>query len=199
MKTSLRTSPIPFLGAFLLFALGGCIRFEPVEDPTRTYLLTPMAIDAAVEEDGLRVSVERVLLPTYLEDRRILLRKAGAEVVPLEFSRWAEPLAHGIARVVAGNLASHPAVEDVSFYPWQEIDPDFIRLRVKVLEFDATRGGAVRLEVLTEILGPGKPAEVSARMRNSFESPIQGEGTAAVVEGYSEVLRQYSEALLHEL
>ncbi len=199
MKTLMRHWHLSAFWTLLFLFLTGCLRFEPVEDLTRIYLLTATGIDTTTEEEGLRVSVERVLLPSYLEDRRILIRKGEAEVMPLEFSRWGEPLAHGIARVVAGNLASHPAVEAVSYYPWQEVDSEFTRVRLKVLELNATRGGAVRLEVLTEILAPGMPVEVVARMRNTFDAPIGEGGAEAVVRGHSEVLRQYSEALLNQL
>jgi uncharacterized protein len=107
--------------ALLLLALAaslgsGCMGLSPKPDPTRHFILTPTSAKSATRTD-LKVLVQEVEIPEYLNRSNLVLRKSPQEVVVSEYDRWAEPLEFGITRVLATNLSAllgTPTVYDTS-------------------------------------------------------------------------------------
>jgi len=100
-----RAASYPLVAA--LFC-GGCVP-QPKADPTRFYLLIPIAPAAkgpAAPEEIFRVRLKEVELPAYLQSKSLAVRSRATEVVYEEFHRWAEPLDEGIARVLAKDLSA---------------------------------------------------------------------------------------------
>lgn len=200
MKSLLLKFVFPFLGGGMLLLLGGCLNFEPVSDPTRTFVLGVQGVDTVQAENrAFQVSVERVEIPSYLQDRRLVVRKSEAEVDYQEFIRWAEPLRDGIARVVAGNLSQHAAIRGVSHYPWkQHYESDF-QVRLLILKFETNASGLARLEVIYEILAPEATSWEVLREKRSFSTETNPQSPDEHVAALSRLLKQLSESILSDL
>ena len=89
---------ILFLSLVLLTLLSGCAR----STPTRYYLLEsalePVKADT-LPSKNLRVA--QVTVPDYLDRNSIVSRVNGeTELVVSQFHAWAEPVGHGVRRVV---------------------------------------------------------------------------------------------------
>ena len=88
-----------------------------------------------------------------------------------EFHKWAEPLEHGIARVVAENLAAELSCERVVFYPAQQsIQVDY-EVPVRIIRFDAEENGTVVLEAswrVTDETGGVVAPQKRSRFEGSF-------------------------------
>lgn len=134
-----------------LTLMAGCLGLGERTPPTRFFVLVATLPDPGGLEraaTGPVVVVERALLPAYLNRPQLVSYRAPGEVAIAPFSRWAEPLDTGIARVVAENLQRlWPAARMVA----GEVPPGVaspLRLRLRVQRFEGGPDPAVQLEGL---------------------------------------------------
>jgi hypothetical protein len=172
--------------------LGGCLGRSR---SARTYVLDPVAVRPAPALAPLPVAVvgvEAVDVPDWLARPQVTGRAASGEVVSDEFSRWGEPLARGVQRVVAENLASllpDRRVLAAPFPPRESVDQ---RVAITIVEAARQADGAVLLEARWEAL-EGRE-RVLARRRSSHRATAAA-GASGAVAGLSEALA----ALSHEI
>lgn len=191
-----RLLPAPALAGLVLLA--GCINLEPVVDPTETFLLNAPGINVADWEttrSTISLYVDRVEIPPYLDDRRLVVRASSSKVEYDEFARWAEPLDQGVARAVALNLLSLPGVDDVGYYPWKQDDPRAILLRLKIFRFERDPAGTIQLNGLASVGRSGDDAPPEPKVPFQISLPVDGDSPAAIVEGMSRSLNRLSVAL----
>ncbi len=178
--------------------LTGCINLEPVEDPTRTYILSSAdlsPIRLSREGETISLFIERVEIPPYLDDRRLVTRVAPNEVEFHEFYRWAEPIAEGIGRTIAENLDSMEVVKDVGYHPWRKYGRNDYRIRLKIFHFEANETGDVEFSGIAEIYEPGDALVMVTTRDFRFRSPVIGQGMDGVVAAMSDSLAQFSTKL----
>lgn len=181
-------------GCALILALAGCINLEPNPDPLRLFVLQSQSLpaDLLTRDPPIDVEVERVELPGYLDDRRMVIRKSPTELEMREFDRWSETLETGISRVVAENLAGLPAIREVSRYPWSNpVSEGFYRLRLKIFQFEARADGTVEFDGLVILLPPEKGARRMVE-RVVLTTPSQGTDSSQVAATLSATLRELS-------
>lgn len=164
MKTNLRNAAGGLLmaGAMLL---GGCSLLpQPQADPTRYYVLTAGAaattavadpMNAPAKEGSLALGVKRVEIAPYLNGKDMVVREGGNEIAYQNFARWAEPLATGVGRVLAENLARADKVGRVYAQPFSfEVARDY-DIAVRVLRCEGDRDAAgkftARFSALVEV------------------------------------------------
>jgi hypothetical protein len=167
--------------------LAGCVLGR--SKAARTYVLDPLAAREAVAPAGTpaaTVGVERVAVPDWLDRPQVTGRGASGAIVADESARWGEPLARGVQRVVAENLAAllpDRRVLSAPFPPREGVDH---RLFVTVVEAARQADGSVLLEARWEVLGSG--GDVLSRRRSSHRSSPAVPGPAGAVAGTSETL-----------
>jgi uncharacterized lipoprotein YmbA len=184
-------APGPSLRILLLAALlsgAGCAG-ERGASP-RFYLLTPMAAPSAASapaalDGAATIGIGPVRIPAYLDRPQIVTRRGREEIDLAEFDRWGEPVAEGLPRAIADNLAVLMPGENIALFPWAGSRPIRHRVLIDVTRFDGTPGGdvvldarwrvlaadrqelVVRRSVLSEATGgPGYPALVAALSRS---------------------------------
>lgn len=178
---------------FGLMLLAGCsVIPEAQPDPTRFYVLTEKAnVAGAVQTpaDGLRIGLRPVALPAYLDKGALVVRQGEHEVDYRDYARWAEPLAAGIARVLAAQLLSDPAVARVQLHPFpfdQERDCD---IAVSIVRCEGVTGDGpprARFAARVEITTTGEEVHVLARrMFVAPDQPWDGTDHAALVQAFS--------------
>lgn len=200
MKTLPLSAWFSVLGGGLFLIFCGCLNFEPVSDPTRTFVLGIQGVDTVqAGNKSIRLDVDRVEIPSYLEDRRLLIRKTAAEIEYQEFLRWAEPLRDGIARVVAANLSQHASISGVSHYPWKQNHASDYKVRLQILRFEVSQDGLAQMEVLYEILPPDSREKILIREKRKFSRETSLDSTEDQVAALSGLLKQLSEAILADL
>ena len=167
--------------------LGGCVLKR--SNVARTYVLDPLAAREAPAPNATPVAtvgVEKVGVPDWLDRPQVTGRTASGEVVTDEFSRWGEPLARGVQRVVAENLAALLPDRRVLGAPFPPRDAVDHRVRVTLVEAARQAGGSVLVEARWEVLGSG--GEVLSRHRSSHRAAPSAAGAAGAVAGVSEAL-----------
>lgn len=185
----------PGLGCLLiLLGLAGCINLDPSVDPTRTFLLHAPGVDIdgwTADGQALSIYVERVEIPPYLDDRRLVLRLSDEQVDYQEFVRWAEPLDQGIARALALNLLDLPGVDEVGYYPWQGPREADLKLRMKVFKFEKHRNQAVEFNGMIEIQSSAESGS-AVLLKFPFEvrQDIAGNDPEAIIRAMSQAIRE---------
>jgi uncharacterized lipoprotein YmbA len=157
----------------------------------RLYVLTPLAEPGNPLPGDPAVGVGPVALAPHL-DRPQIVRRRGNELFPAELDRWGEPLADGVARVLAEDLARLLASDKIWVYPWRPaVRPDF-EVTVEVLRCDAGEDGDVVLAARFAIFGGGEAVLVRRFERREPAVAEDGGaiGPAAAVEALSRVLAE---------
>lgn len=171
--------------------LGGCVLKR--SKVARTYVLDPLAAreaPAPAATPVATVGVEKVAVPDWLDRPQVTGRAASGEVVSDEFSRWGEPVAKGIQRVVAENLAALLPDRRVLAAPFPPRTAVNQRLLLTVVEAARQVDGSVLVEARWEVLGDGE--EVLARRRSSHPATPTAVGAAGAVAGASDALAALS-------
>ena len=146
------------LSISLLIWLSGCINLDPKADPTRFYLITvknegkkAQIID---DDSGISIGLQRVDIPAYLNNRKIVVRYDTQEIRYAEYHRWGEDLEIAISRAVAVDLLKNDWVKRVSIVPWQDVAVHDLEVKIRIMRFDGDVRGKITLRALWEIKDP---------------------------------------------
>ena len=178
--------------------VGGCVLKR--SSVARTYILDSLSAREATAPTPTPVAtvgVEKVGVPDWLDRPQVTGRGASGEVVTDEFSRWGEPLARGVQRVVAENLAALLPDRRVLAAPFLPRDTVNYRVRVAVVEAARQADGSILVEARWEVLGDG--GEVLSRNRSAHRAAQAAVGAAGAVSGVSEALDLLSREIADRL
>ncbi len=111
----------------------------PVPDPSRFYLLSPIANSSdntAAAMPELSLGIGPVTLPDYVERPEIVVRTSPTQVRHSVIDQWAEPLGRNVTRVLSENLALLLGTSDVAAFPSFEVSHMQYQVRVAFLGFE---------------------------------------------------------------
>ncbi len=163
MKRSLARLSRAAYGAALCSALSvalvGCS-----SAPTRFYTLAARPAAVAVQSasgapDAASVAVSAVTIPGTLDRPQLVVFLDGERLELFEEARWGEPLAHGIARILAEDLQSRLQIAAVAAYPEDASARARYRISIDVVHLDADQQGEVTLDAIWT-------------MRDSYVAPV---------------------------
>jgi hypothetical protein len=168
-------------------ALGGCAS-APQE---RFYALSPVAgAEPAADKVGYSVAVGPVSVPEMVDRQQMVVRNDANRVTLLEQTRWAEPLASGIGRVIAANLGQLLGSAQVAVYPQSAASDADYRVAVDVQRFESVPGGTAGIDVLWSVRD-AKGVLLRAG-RSSISEPTGGSDTVALVAAHDRALAAVS-------
>lgn len=183
-----------------VLALAAC---AGVADPTRYYALspTPAAPGDASRSAGSStgVGVGPVLMPRYLDRLQIVTRGANDEVEISMYQMWAEPLASGIAQVLADNLAVQIGSERIAVFPWRGAAARMLDYQVVIviLRFEGSPGRQVTLDARWRLLG--KDGRELALKRSTISEPVTGDGYQRLVVWMNRLLSTLAREIADEI
>lgn len=167
-------------------ALAGCTLLEPRPDPSRYFVLHPVASAPGAPAEGVSVGVGPVTLAGYLRRPEILTRASAAEVRPTDLERWGEPLEDALPRVLARDLAVELATLDVRSFPWfRDAQPD-LQLSVEVERFE--REGDEAVVAARYELRDLRPGGRTLARATEHRAPAASPDAAATVDALSAAL-----------
>ena len=196
------------LGLAASFCLAGCA----VSDPTQYYTLgqaaagsvesranasTPRSVVAGT--GTVTIGVGPVIVPSYLDRSQIVTRTSADQVELSMFHRWAEPLADGIARILAEEIGARVPSERIVMFPWRGTVARAIQYQVvvAVVRFDGRPGGDVTLDVRWRILeGDGKELMLK---RTTLTEAAAGPGYEPMVAAMARVLATLGQEMTAEI
>lgn len=162
----------------------------------RLYVLDPLPVEALVPADApppgppeapvVVVGVMKVTVPGWIDRPQITMRSATGQIVADEYARWGEPIARGIQRVLADDLASllpDRRVVSAPFVPSVRVDE---RVEVTISEAARQPDGSFLLEARWAVLS--RSGEALARGRSSQRTRPSAAGAGGTVAGMNETL-----------
>ncbi len=171
-----------------LSALIGCSGSKS----SRFYLLSALSpAEGARDGQGMSLGIGPIEFPRYLDRPQIVTRGSGNRIYIGEFDRWAEPLEHNFARVLAENLAELLSTDNVVRHPWKHSAQIDYRVLITVNRFDATVGGDSVLHARWTVSNADGSIVVPTRASRIAESPASP-GYEAIVQAGSRAVEQLS-------
>jgi len=136
---------------------------QATADTTRHFLLSPVktAADAASPAGRWIVGVRAVEVAPYLRTKAFAVRRGPNEVGFLEYTRWAEPLEDGLARVLVEDLRGQPGVAGALAAPFRADEARDFEVAVRVTACEGTADGGIRFEAQWRIIAPGSAGLVA--------------------------------------
>lgn len=194
-RSSVALALVPALAGLLL---SGCVLKRSKD--AQVFVLEPLAARGAPAPPAAAEAVVGVLpveVPGWIDRPQITSRVAGSQVAADEFSRWGEPIAKGVERVVAENLAALLPRRRVVSAPWAGYEPVVHKVVLTVTELARQADGSVLLEAHWAIVGKDRATLV--QHRSSHRSPAAVTGAAGIVEASSQVLEALSREIAEAL
>ncbi len=148
MKVNL-CRPMSVTITFLSLALAGCLGGQ--SSPTNFYMLSPLSpspteTSPATAAARIRISLETVVVPEYLNRNEIVINLDNTIYQLAEFNQWAEPLSDNLTRVLGENLTDLLQNDSIHVFLASESSIPFdYRLEVDVLRLDGNLGDQVTL------------------------------------------------------
>jgi uncharacterized lipoprotein YmbA len=162
--------------------------------PARWFVLDPLEqVDAPASHPGLELALEPVVVPEMVQRPQLVTRVGPQELGLLEYARWSEPLEDSLTRVLAQDLALRLGTERVAIVPDERGAQGALRIAVRVLRFDATRGGDAVLDARWS-LRDGEGAVLSTSRRR-FSAPVTGGDPPDLVAALSSCVRELGQAV----
>lgn len=179
------------LSAVYLLVLSACVSSPPV----RYYSLSPIDTDYQQDpDDAVMLGIGPLSIPDYLNRSQIVTRDVDAQMRVDDFSRWTEPLADSMHRIISTDVDNllHGVV--VVRYPYDAVVRSHLDYRLvgDVNRFDADSSGLVVLEIQWTIVDTEANLLVPAR-RNRYQAQMVTSGDfGAMVAAMNDVLSQFS-------
>lgn len=179
------------LSAVYLLVLSACVSSPPV----RYYSLNPIDTDYQQDpDDAVMLGIGPLSIPDYLNRSQIVTRDVDAQMRVDDFSRWTEPLADSMHRIISTDVDNllHGVV--VVMYPYDAVVRSHLDYRLvgDVNRFDADSSGLVVLEIQWAIVDTEANLLVPAR-RNRYQAQMVTSGDfGAMVAAMNDVLSQFS-------
>jgi uncharacterized lipoprotein YmbA len=199
-RSSVATALLPVVVAALGgLVLAGCMLKRSKD--AHIFVLEPLATRGAGEPAVAAppeavVGILPVEVPGWVDRPQVTARVAGSQIVADEFARWGEPIARGVQRVVAENLAALLPGRRVVTAPWAGYEPVVHKVDLTLTELARQTDGSVLVEARWAIIG--RDRATLAQRRSSHRSPA-GVGAAGTVEGSSQALAALSREIAETL
>lgn len=176
----------PFIVALALL-VNAC-----ASSPSYQYFVLTSVSQAATESSEISVGISPVAIPEYLARNEVVFRRDGNRVQLAGTARWAEPLADGMQRVLALELAAQLGTQQVSLLPGLSSAPPAYAVKVNVIALDVTAKQA-QLTAEWVITRPAE-GELLARHtdQQSWPMPADSAEPDTVARAYSELIGQLS-------
>ena len=170
--------------------------------PVRYFSLNP--IDSGFQQDpddSVMLGLGPFRMPDYLNRSQIVTRGANAEVQVDEFSRWSEPLATSLLRIVSTDVDNLLQGVVVVVFPYES----FVRNQVKyrlvgdINRFEADHLGQIVLEVQWGIANTNGDVTVPVRRNRYQAQATTPNDPSAVAAAMNDALAQFSRDIASKL
>ena len=180
---------------------GGCSSvLAPRPDPTKFYVLTPIAQTAAAPAPAgahpLAIGLGPVQFPDYLSHLEMVTRVGSNQVELSPTDRWAAPLDESFRRMLARNLATLLGTDQIVAFPWYaatEAKLDY-RVEVTVERFERDAGGVAELEASWRIRS-GRSDRALVSRQSNLRAGAGSTSMDAAVAGLSTDLNDLSKQI----
>jgi uncharacterized lipoprotein YmbA len=177
------------IAAWLALGLAALVAGCGTSPPSRFYTLDSTAKTLSTASADYAVLVGPVTVPSVVDRPEFVVLVAPNRVEIDQFNRWAAPLAEGIARTVADDLATLLGTSEVATAPFANFDADY-RVTINVQRFESSPGQSVRLDAVWSVR---RVADGQTRSgRSEAQEAATGEGFDALAAAHSRAVAKLS-------
>jgi uncharacterized lipoprotein YmbA len=132
----------------------------------------PAGTATPTTEDHIRIGLETVVVPEYLNRNEIVVNQDNTVYQLAEFNQWAEPLSDNLTRVLEENLAHLLRGDAVAIFLSSDSSiPSDYRLEVDVLRLDGNLADQVTLVAQWALL-EGEEDDLKLMRRSQYQEPV---------------------------
>ncbi len=191
------------IAVLVSLALAACSSSPPV----RYFSLSPIDSDFQPDPDeAIMLGFGPLRMPDYLDRSQIVTRGANSEMQVDEFSRWSEPLATSLLRIVSTDVDNLLPGVVVVVFPYEPFVREQVKYRLvgDINRFEADFRGRIVLEVQWGVAdADGQIAVPVRRNRYEAQATIDGQPAAgdpgAVTAAMNDALAQFSRDIAGKL
>ena len=188
---------LSFLSGVVLFLIFGCVIPESNHVEPEYHILFNTGSDnnhSSTESPSFHL--REVNLPSYLEDNRIIQRNNTSSLIYRENDRWGEPLAEGISRVMALNIAGGLKTLNYSSYPHRPKPSCLYELSVTVLSFEKINNKETMGDFIVDIYNKNK---ILKQLKLRHIHQFDGNSISVEIEALSQVLNFICQKISSEI
>jgi uncharacterized lipoprotein YmbA len=194
-----RISVFLFITFFLL--LSGCINLQPVADNSNYHLLDHSSVlktePMALPSETPHIYFSRIDLPTYLDNKKLAIRKSPTEIQFSEIHRWVEPVEDSLSRALASNIQeSLPEDWTVSNYPGRRTSSLGYEVYLKITRLEGVSGKEAILEGLLQVYQSNPETRLRKHGQFRLSQPWDGKDAAELPQLFSNMTRNLGEIIL---
>ena len=177
--------------AAIVLTLSACSSSPPV----RYFSLSP--IDSGFQQDpeeSVMLGLGPFRMPDYLDRSQIVTRGANSEMQVDEFSRWSEPLATSLLRIVSIDVDNLLPGVVVVVFPYESFVRDQVKYRLlgDINRFEADHLGQIVLEVQWGVADADGGVTVPVRRNRYQAQAATPDDPSAVAAAMNDALSQFS-------
>jgi uncharacterized lipoprotein YmbA len=197
----LRNSGLAVLALMLL--LSGCTVLAPQKDETRFFVLMPVqdgttpSPPAGAAWEPVAIGLGPITIPPYLNRPEVVTRISDSELKVSDTNRWGESLDTNVTRVLAADLSSQLATQQVVSYPWRLSTPMDYAVSVAFQRFERTGDGHVVI-VANWTIRNGKDEKIiqtGTTWINDPSGPDDASAAQALSRGLAQVSHDIAQAI----
>jgi hypothetical protein len=126
---------------------------------------------AATAEARIRIGLETVVVPEYLNRNEIVVNLDNTAYQLAEFNQWTEPLSDNLTRVLAENLTNLLGDDSIAVFLSSDSSiPLDYRLEIDVIRLDGNLGDQVTLVAQWALLGYEED-DLKLMRRSEYQEP----------------------------
>jgi uncharacterized lipoprotein YmbA len=152
----------PWLPVCFLLSWSGCSWAHPSSDSIRYYILAipenTNQIRRPKEPETVVLLLSPIVLPSYLQSKRMAVRSGSNEIQYSDFDQWGERLDQGIVRVL-GKAMNRATPVLLVVHPQEGGAVPNWEIRIRILACEGVRvgpsEGSIQFEMVWEISAPG--------------------------------------------
>lgn len=191
------------LAIILLLPLGGCSSLlGGGTPPTRFFILSPLsqAQPKLTASREIRVVVEPVTIPPYLDRPQIISRTGSNELEIAEFNQWGEDLRTHLSRMVVTNLSQAFPSGRVQLLPSRGLFNPHYRLRVDIIQFEVDADGRPVLFAHWSLRGPKDEDKLYFRENTNLTGGVVSlKDYSARTRGLSQLLADFCRTIAERI
>lgn len=147
----------------------------------------------------LSIGIGPVTIPEVLDRPQIVTRTGPNKLQIDEFHRWGGRLDEDFARVVAENISTMLATEQVAVYPWDAGFTPLYQIILDIQRFEGRFGqDDVLLEVFWRVIDPQKQKTLIAK-KSVINEPFSATDYDSLIAAKSRAVSYFSDKIIHEI
>jgi len=151
-----------------------------------------------LNDKNVSMGIGPIVIPEYLDNPSVVTLTGSQRIRVAGYDAWAGNIKEAITRVLAHNISTSLAVDDIWAFPWDNRVRPGYQLRVVFEEFGGTPGGYVRLSAKWTLLNQAADS-VLLLGSTSLDERTESSDMNSYVTALNRLLNRFSVAVSQDV